>query len=825
MFICVRFPAQRGVLSNIEHCNLNKNVKLFYFLNNCKLYSTKPGLILHFRPGCVLYPRDIKSKLFCNFGTLASINSPVKGSPIHAYLVQRGTSNELESHEDIYKTIISKLEHLTKHLEIKLDSIPYELNYNDQSYNFIHRSHRYPKESFSYEGFINLSLTNNELYTNFVSEIRLRQLEELTLNRKLNPSTNLFNQKGVQVQFNEKELQNLQKLLDTNFSSMVKTMTFEQSILLIKRMYLLGLTVSYNNFCDLLNSLKSLNKLSAKELVELAICVRAYVDSDNSFLRYFMVSIGSALEDKVSDFELLSDQKLIDYLFPLSLMQFNAHPFSWLIISNSKILDQITQDFESLAVNYQAKLLTILSSLVSSPEIASKYYTVYNSLINSLQESIKSIPSNEILSMMSINVCYPNFEMLRESLFKEALNRWSEFPVNSLAFLYLKHKDEIPRECSDEFLKSLGLNLRALTPKYLPELYCSYLKTGQLTTNQCRSYEYYLGLGYASLTVRNVSNLLMYLSINGKYTCRIYDHIIRRFQNFKDSNSLTNQQLLDVVLSMSLVGIHTRNVWSNVNLSNLVFQTPKNILVYLGYAFLITNLRGHKLWNVLVQRILGENKHYNSETYEVLKSAEILKFIPNDQFNGNLNRLLEHCKQLYFSKLARQRYRSKVPYEEIFNNLGLRYKKEIIINELYEAPYVLPEFGIIIEPTRDQINHQTSGCVTGEAMLRHRVWTKLNYRIFSFHDSEWQEFYNENEDSNSENDGGSWDIEKMTLHFCKNTRLNHLIAGEGQERRQILKIKSPESRRHTLLKSSRTASAHSSKIKRLQNIIIQQSDN
>lgn len=120
-------------------------------------------------------------------------------------------------------------------------------------------------------------------------------------------------------------------------------------------------------------------------------------------------------------------------------------------------------------------------------------------------------------------------------------------------------------------------------------------------------------------------------------------------------------------------------------------------------------------------------------------------------------------------------------------------------------------------------------------MLRHRVWTKLNYRIFSFHDSEWQEFYNENEDSNSENDGGSWDIEKMTLHFCKNTRLNHLIAGEGkvkdlwnflgQERRQILKIKSPESRRHTLLKSSRTASAHSSKIKRLQNIIIQQSDN
>eukprot|EP00375_Theileria_parva_P000875 XP_763545.1 hypothetical protein [Theileria parva strain Muguga] len=757
MFICVRFPAQRGVLSNIEHCNLNKNVKLFYFLNNCKLYSTKPGLILHFRPGCVLYPRDIKSKLFCNFGTLASINSPVKGSPIHAYLVQRGTSNELESHEDIYKTIISKLEHLTKHLEIKLDSIPYELNYNDQSYNFIHRSHRYPKESFSYEGFINLSLTNNELYTNFVSEIRLRQLEELTLNRKLNPSTNLFNQKGVQVQFNEKELQNLQKLLDTNFSSMVKTMTFEQSILLIKRMYLLGLTVSYNNFCDLLNSLKSLNKLSAKELVELAICVRAYVDSDNSFLRYFMVSIGSALEDKVSDFELLSDQKLIDYLFPLSLMQFNAHPFSWLIISNSKILDQITQDFESLAVNYQAKLLTILSSLVSSPEIASKYYTVYNSLINSLQESIKSIPSNEILSMMSINVCYPNFEMLRESLFKEALNRWSEFPVNSLAFLYLKHK-----ECSDEFLKSLGLNLRALTPKYLPELYCSYLKTGQLTTNQCRSYEYYLGLGYASLTVRNVSNLLMYLSINGKYTCRIYDHIIRRFQNFKDSNSLTNQQLLDVVLSMSLVGIHTRNVWSNVNLSNLVFQTPKNILVYLGYAFLITNLRGHKLWNVLVQR------------YFFPLSAHLIK---------------------------------------------------IIINELYEAPYVLPEFGIIIEPTRDQINHQTSGCVTGEAMLRHRVWTKLNYRIFSFHDSEWQEFYNENEDSNSENDGGSWDIEKMTLHFCKNTRLNHLIAGEGQERRQILKIKSPESRRHTLLKSSRTASAHSSKIKRLQNIIIQQSDN
>lgn len=128
--------------------------------------------------------------------------------------------------------------------------------------------------------------------------------------------------------------------------------------------------------------------------MELAICVRAYVDSDNSFLRYFMVSIGSALEDKVSDFELLSDQKLIDYLFPLSLMQFNAHPFSWLIISNAKILDQITQDFESLAVNYQAKLLTILSSLVSSPEIASKYYTVYNSLINSLQESIKSIPSN-----------------------------------------------------------------------------------------------------------------------------------------------------------------------------------------------------------------------------------------------------------------------------------------------------------------------------------------------------------------------------------------------------------------------------------------------
>lgn len=80
-----------------------------------------------------------------------------------------------------------------------------------------------------------------------------------------------------------------------------------------------------------------------------------------------------------------------------------------------------------------------------------------------------------------------------------------------------------------------------------------------------------------------------------------------------------------------------------------------------------------------VYRILGENKHYNSETYEVLKSAEILKFIPNDQFNGNLNRLLEHCKQLYFSKLARQRYRSKVPYEEIFNNLGLRYKKGKIV--------------------------------------------------------------------------------------------------------------------------------------------------
>uniref|UniRef100_A0A3B0MTV7 RAP domain-containing protein n=1 Tax=Theileria annulata TaxID=5874 RepID=A0A3B0MTV7_THEAN len=773
MYICVRFPAKRRVLSNIEYANLNKNAKHSYALNYCKLYSTKPNFAVHFRPSCLLYSRDINHNIFRNFGTLTSGSSAVKDNPVHAYLVQRDHSKESESQEDINKTIISKLDHLTKHLEVKLDSIAYDLNHNEHQYNYIHPSHRYPKESFSSEGFINLSLTNSELYTNFVSENRIRQFEESTINRKLKPSTRLFNQKGVQVQFNENEIQNVQSLLDANIANMVKTITFEQSILLIRRMYLLGLSVSYSNFCELLNSLKSLNKLSPKELVELAICVRAYVDSDNSFLRYFMVSIGSTMQNKVSAFEELPNEKLIDFLFPLSLMQFNAHPFSWLIVSNPKILNKITEEFDTLPVDYKAKLFTILSSLVSSPEITSKYYSVYETLINSLQESIKSISSNEILSMMSINVCYPNFEVLREALFKEALNRWSDFPSNSLAMLYLKHKDEIPRECSDQFLENLGLNLRSLNPKYLPELYCTYLKNGQLSKKQCRSYEYYLGLRYTSLTIRNISNLLMYLSINGKSTCRIYGHIIRRFQQLKDSNSLSNQQLLDVVLSMSLVGIHTRNVWNNVNLSNLVFQTPKNILVYLGYAFLITNLKDHKLWNVLLQRILGENKHYNSETYEVLKSAEILKFIPKDQLNSTFNRLLQQCKPLYFSKLARQRYRSKVPYEKMFEKLEVRYKKEIIINELYEAPYVLPEFGIIIEPTRDQIKHQTSGCMIGEAMLRQRVWSKLNYRTFSFHDSEWEQFYREDAD------GNSWDIDKMVMFFCKNTRLNHLVSSKG----------------------------------------------
>ncbi|BAM41052.1 conserved hypothetical protein [Theileria orientalis strain Shintoku] len=825
MYNNLKFISGRKIFPIIEHNNLLTkctNFGLNNLISNCKIVNNTP----------IRY-----------FSTYISKNPTLKDDFAQSYLITREVPEYTGSTDELNKSLVNKLEDLSKDLVIKLDSIPFELNYTDLSYNVVSVPNNYPYHSHSTEGSISLQITNNELWTESQRENRIYGIEKNILYRKIKPSTMLLSDRYIPERYKHRYKRGEEdidqgyatNLFEKNIIGVIREVNAKDAIKLIRCAYLLKIPVGYERMCYLLSLvLSTINTLSTKEIVELAVCVRSYVDNDNSYLKFYLLAIGSILEDRCQQLKLLPQQSLIDYMLPLALMQFGEHPISWSILLNHEILDKITERFHSLDEKYMANLLVILSSLEQCPDVSNKYYRVYESLVNCLKNALHAVGSNgelraifnfdaEIMNMLNMPILFPNLEVFRESLFKQVLERSKEFSVNSLAMIYLKHKDEIPKEYSNDVLNMLNKTLLYISPKYVPDLYCCYLKRGEFNAKDNSNYEHYLIMNYKTLSIKNISNVLMYLSINGKSKCTIYSWIIKRFQMLRLDNKVNNQELLDVVLSMSLVGIQNINVWNRLNLGNLIYQTPKNILVYLGYSFLITNYGDRNSWKVLLERILLENKHFNPETYEVIKAAQLLEYIPTNTYNPRLYYLLNQCRSLYITKLARQRHTSPVPYEKMFDKMAIKYKKRVILNDLYEAYYVLPEFNIILDITKDPIKHPTSGTVVGEAVLRHHVWNKMNYRTFTFDDAFWDEFKREDEK------GVVWNIDKMVVSFSKFTRLYHLKNRTVERRSPILQTKGRDDRGNAVLRTLRNAmntkntSERSSRIKRLQSILYQKS--
>ncbi|UVC54263.1 hypothetical protein MACJ_003800 [Theileria orientalis] len=814
MYNNLKFIPGRKIFPIIEYSNLLtkfNNFSLNTLILKCKIINNTPTNY---------------------FTTYVSRNPTLKDNFAQSYLITREVPEYSGSTDELNKSLVNKLEDLSKDLEIKLDSIPFELNYTDISYNVISGSNNYPYHSHSTEGSISLQITNSELWMESQRENRIYGIEKNILYRKIKPSTMLLVDRYVPEKYKYKNKKGeydsnqvyVTNLFEKNIISVISDINPKDALKLIRSAYLLKIPVGYERMCHLLSvALSTLNTLSTKEIVELAVCVRSYVDNDNSYLKFYLLAIGSILEDRCSQLKMLSQQSLIDYMLPLALMQFGEHPISWSILLNHDILDKITERFHGLDEKYMANLLVILSSLEHCPDVSNKYYRVYESLVNCLKNSLHSVEPNEIINMLNMPILFPNLEVFRESLFKQVLERPKEFSVNSLSMIYLKHKDEIPKEYSDDVLNMLNRTLMYISPKYIPDLYCCYLKRGEFNAKDNSNYEHYLIMNYKTLSIKNISNVLMYLSINGKSKCTIYRWIIKRFQMLRMDNKVNSQELLDVVLSMSLVGIQNINVWNRLNLGNLIYQTPKNILVYLGYSFLITNYGDKNSWKVLLERILLENKHFNPETYEVIKAAQILEYIPTNTYNPRLYYLLNQCRSLYITKLTRQRHTSPVPYEKMFDRLSIKYKKRVILNDLYEAYYLLPEFNIILDITKDPIKHPTSGTVVGEAVLRHHVWNKMKYRTFTFEDGFWDEFKKEDEN------GVVWNIEKMIVSFSKFTRLYHLKNRTVGKRFPILQTKERDEKGNAVLRSLRNAmntkntGERSSRIKRLQSILYQKS--
>ncbi|KJP90012.1 hypothetical protein AK88_00181 [Plasmodium fragile] len=388
------------------------------------------------------------------------------------------------------------------------------------------------------------------------------------------------------------------------------------------------------------------------------------------------------------------------------------------------------------------------------------------------------------------------------------VNSISHFPsVLSLYLLYIKN-DAIKNKTIQAFEKKIKMNKHKLTQDNISNIILSLSIYPYHTTQMFTYLENVIGeklnsaRGRSGESADEAGVMRSVQETTGEAEAAEGTMVESDANYAKHSMHVDANYLIDISLAFGIAGRKNINLWNFIDVRKIVLTCSKKLLLYLSYSFLLTNYVCPVSWFFLIKRIVEDVRAFNKKQYEllyeILKCAMMFNYIDLNNFysgnsfgyvdrwkrsqpledtplnsytNKNANSASHFLKTFqyllntsyfhYKMKLINNQYTSKVPYEEVFNYLKLKYEKNVEFKQLYIMPYLLTDYNVIIDPLPSTPIHRSSGYIMGEIQLKHKVFQCDNYVVLSFYDGMWDEFLK------APRGGGevTYDIKALAEHF------------------------------------------------------------
>ncbi|ANQ09965.1 Uncharacterized protein PCOAH_00038610 [Plasmodium coatneyi] len=438
------------------------------------------------------------------------------------------------------------------------------------------------------------------------------------------------------------------------------------------------------------------------------------------------------------------------------------------------------------------------TSYVDTPEEATSEMPTERQNLTTMGSNIPIGDDNKGLAIPTGTVSEKN--SLTQEVIKfcdNYVNSISHFPsVLSLYLLYIKN-DAIKNKTIQAFEKKIKMNKHKLTQENISNIILSLSIYPYHTTQMFAYLENVIGEKLVSGGETTVDGATANVTTA--------EGIIEdgEANHTKHSLHVDANYLIDIALAFGIAGRKNLNLWNFIDVRKIVLTCNKKLLLYLSYSFLLTNYVCPVSWFFLIKRIVDDVKAFNKKQYEllyeILKCAMLFNYIDLNNFSsGNSFGYVDRWKRSqpledtsinsytnknnanpashflktfqyllnasyfhYKMKLINNQYTSKVPYEEVFNYLKLKYEKNVEFKQLYIMPYLLTDYNVIIDPLPSTPIHRSSGYIMGEIQLKHKVFQCDNYVVLSFYDGMWDEFLK----APHGGEDVSYDIKSLAEHF------------------------------------------------------------
>ncbi|ORM41224.1 uncharacterized protein BXIN_0885 [Babesia sp. Xinjiang] len=698
------------------------------------------------------------------FTSPSSFETTISGCRIRDYIKEkeltrlRFTDTSAKGEQQclgIRHTLATLSNHITLDFDA-LDAVSSRISSSDEE--FILSAPRYPKVSFFPDGHINTSLSKRGLYSDFIRDARECRTDEVIFTRRLHPIRAARGRIKKEI-----DIKKLQRELDNRLVEIIGLSTPSELVAMLRQMCLLDLSIRANHLGEVAKKLlKGVGSMATNELIETGFLLMSYMDCHSESIRLLLSGIGACVGKRSNSLACLPAVEILKLMRPVIQMQLSYPSTTWSILTNHQLLQQLVSHSGLLDTNEAAELFTLLTVSNSTVQLPESVSASRRLIAERLVDEVTNITERSMHRLLAVtNMFESEFPKLTKTLYHNSISRANSMRPTVLASAYLRMPSK--SEVAQEFHNTVGRRYGEIATKVLVDLYCNFLQDGTRSTRQLRTFEWALSKKRSTLSMQDMSNILIYHSTHGRFPSRLNDVIKLRFSDLKREGATKYDEILDVVLSMSLVGLHNHvGVWDAVDLPYLVYSTPTNILVYLAYALLITGERNKGIWAILLERMLYEPKTYSHELYEVLMVAKVFGIFVDDTRTQLLNRaswVLQHTKSQHYAKVSRQRYQSTAPLDHALNLIGLQYVKCVMIDELYEAPFYIASHKIILDPLRESYLHVTTGLEVGEVHLRHSVWHKQGYRPFPLNEGSLRRFQ---DDVTKE-----WNVPALSDFICK----------------------------------------------------------
>ncbi|GFE55914.1 hypothetical protein BaOVIS_033180 [Babesia ovis] len=743
------------------------------------------------------------------------------GARMHDYLMRKNLSrlhpsDTAPSREQSYNRLRGTLSNLSSRITLVYDILDHSSPRTSPVEDVILSAPRYPKVSFFPDGHVNVSLSRYGLYNDFIRDAREYRSEDIALTKRLYPF-----RVGQVFLRNSINIKKFQRDLETHIVDFIGLSNASDLVTILRQLYLLNLPIRANSFGEISKKLlRGIGSLSTNELIEMCVLMTAYTDNNFKSVHLLLSAAASQLMKRSGAIASLPPSEILTLLYPIVQLQTSCPSTTWTILTDQILLQSVVSAPHLLDTSQAVQLFHLLTISNSISPLSADIATSRAGLVERLSNEMGSIDDRAMNRLLLLtDIVRSHFPEFSYALYSNALRRPGSIRPSVLASAYLSL--DTKNEQKNRFLKKINRRFAEVTTKVLVDLYCRLLEDGSLTQYHLTSFEVAFSKRIPTLSMQDISNILIYHSSHGRQPTEINNMIKYRFIELKTMGNLKHDEILDVVLSMSLIGLHNQiDVWEGINVPHLVYSTPTNILVYLAYAFLITGWRNKGTWTILLERMLYEPKSYSHDMYEVLMVAKVLNIFPGDMKPHLLNRvswILQHTKSQHYAKLSRQRFQPSAPIEEALDLIGLHYSNGVIIDELYEAPIYIASHKIILDPLRESYYHPMTGLEVGEVHLRHRVWHKQGYQSHTLNEYSLNKY--------KDPVSNEWNITELADFLCKIMKMEKYSPALGNNRLRLLRVNPNKSVLGKSLENHRSeGDAISSNIRRLRKMLMDRRD-